>query len=240
MKHIPSLILVAALVFLRATPACVGATEDGVAVAVAFDASGSMLESVKEADGRSSPKNIIAARALQAVVQRLQAFVTHAPAGTARKLDAGLYVFSGNGARELVALRPFDVNHLEHWTNNLPAPAAGTPLGIAVETASRALLKSPLSRKHLLVITDGVNTVGPDPARVLPRLQQEAAQKQTPLSVHFVAFDVDAKLFDPLKKLGATVVGAANETQLNTQLEFILEKKILLDDEEPAPKAKTK
>jgi hypothetical protein len=30
------------------------------------------------------------------------------------------------------------------------------------------------------------------------------------------------------------VVGAANEQQLNTQLEFIFEKKILLEDEEPA------
>ncbi len=213
--------------------------EEGVAVAIAFDASGSMLEAVKDADGKSSPKNIIAARALQAIVQRLQTFVADAPASAARKLDAGLYVFSGKDARELVALRPFDVNHLEHWTNNLPAPAAGTPLGIAVETASRALLKSPLSRKHLLVITDGVNTVGPDPARVLPRLQQEAAQKQTALSVHFVAFDVDAKLFDPVKKLGATVLGAANESQLNTQLEFILEKKILLEDEEPPTRKKT-
>jgi hypothetical protein len=54
-----------------------------------------------------------------------------------------------------------------------------------------------------------------------------------------VAFDVDAKLFNPLKKLGATVVGAADETQLNTQLSFILEKKILLEEEEPAQKPKT-
>ncbi|MBI2929302.1 MAG: hypothetical protein HYY24_26860 [Verrucomicrobia bacterium] len=240
MKLIPSLILLGAVVGLSGPPACVGASlEEGVAVAIAFDASGSMLEAVKDADGKSSPKNIIAARALRAIVQRLEAFVANAPAGAARKLDAGLYVFSGKDARELVALGPFEVGHLKRWTNNLPAPAAGTPLGIGVETASRALLKSPLARKHLLVITDGVNTVGPDPARVLPRLLQEAARKETPLSVHFVAFDVDAKLFDPIKKLGATVVGAANETQLNTQLEFILEKKILLEDEEPPLRRKT-
>jgi hypothetical protein len=52
-----------------------------------------------------------------------------------------------------------------------------------------------------------------------------------------VAFDVDAKVFAGVKKLGATVVSAANESQLNTQLEFVLEKKILLEDEEP-PKSK--
>ena len=43
---------------------------------------------------------------------------------------------------------------------------------------------------------------------------------------------LDAKVFDPLKKLGATVVGAADEKQLNSQLEFILQRKILLEDEE--------
>ena len=57
------------------------------------------------------------------------------------------------------------------------------------------------------------------------------------MAVHFVAFDVDAKVFEGVKKLGATVVEASNENQLNTQLEFILEKKILLEDEEP-PKQK--
>jgi hypothetical protein len=56
------------------------------------------------------------------------------------------------------------------------------------------------------------------------------------VSVHFVAFDVDAKVFEGVKKLGATVVGASNESQLNAQLGFILEKKILLEDEEPAKK----
>jgi len=57
-------------------------------------------------------------------------------------------------------------------------------------------------------------------------------RNQAQLSVHFVAFDVDAKVFDPVKKLGATVVGALDETQLNAQLSFILQKKILLEEEE--------
>jgi hypothetical protein len=56
------------------------------------------------------------------------------------------------------------------------------------------------------------------------------------VSVHFVAFDVDAKVFDPVKKLGATVVGASDEKQLNTQLEYILQRKILLEEEEPVKK----
>ena len=48
--------------------------------------------------------------------------------------------------------------------------------------------------------------------------------------------DDATKVFDGVKKLGATVVGASDETQLNSQLEFILQKKILLEDEEPPKK----
>jgi len=70
----------------------------------------------------------------------------------------------------------------------------------------------------------------------MPRLKQQAQEKQATVSVHFVAFDVDAKVFAPVKKLGATVVGASDEKQLNTQLEYILQRKILLEEEEPVKK----
>jgi uncharacterized glyoxalase superfamily protein PhnB len=70
----------------------------------------------------------------------------------------------------------------------------------------------------------------------MPRLKKQAEEKQSTLSVHFVAFDVAAKAFDSVKKQGATVVAAADEGTLNIQLQFILQKKILLEDEEPAKK----
>lgn len=241
MKRILPFIALGALVVLTATSARVhAAPEEGVALAIVYDTSGSMQQTVKDADGTRSPKYVIAKRALQAVLVRLQHFATNAPPGGApRRIEAGLFVFSGNGATETVRFGPFDGQNLTRWTNNLPAPSAGTPLGNALDTACRAVLRSPLSRKHILVITDGVNTVGPKPETVLPGLKQQAARKQTSLSVHCVAFDVDAKQFDPIKKLGATVVGAANEAQLNAQLGFILEKKILLEDEELPVKPKT-
>jgi hypothetical protein len=53
------------------------------------------------------------------------------------------------------------------------------------------------------------------------------------VSVHFIALDTDAKVFNPVKKQGATVVSASDEKQLNTQLEFIMQRKILLEEEEP-------
>jgi hypothetical protein len=105
-------------------------------------------------------------------------------------------------------------------------------LGAALETASQAVLKSELPQKHVLLITDGMNTSGPDPAQVLPKLVREAERKGVILFTHFVAFDIAARVFEPLKKHGATVVGAANEKELNGQLDFILEEKILLEKEQ--------
>lgn len=217
------------------------AEEDGVAVAIVYDSSGSMNEPVADSTGKPAPKHVIAERALGAVIQRLQAFALGSTAaGAPRRMKVGLYCFRDEGVKELVPFGPFDPAKTGAFTRGLPKPNGSTPLGKTLETAGQAVLKSGLSRKHVLVITDGVNTAGPDPATVLPRLRDQAARQQTGLSVHFVAFDVDAKRFDPLRKLGATVVGAADEIQLNTQLGVILEKKILLEDEEPALPSKTK
>jgi predicted small lipoprotein YifL len=46
-----------------------------------------------------------------------------------------------------------------------------------------------------------------------------------------------AKLFEPLRNLGVTVVEAADERTLDDQLGFIFERKILLEDEDPAAPA---
>jgi hypothetical protein len=229
-------VLIALVVFCaNATPAS-AADEDGVAVAIVYDTSGSMSDTVKGQAGKFSQKYIIANRALVAIADRIQTFVTNSATGSPRKIHAGLFVFQKDGPQAALPFGTFDAAAFKTWARNFSKPVGGTPLGNTLSAASRAVLNSGLSRKHVLVITDGMNTVGPDPATVLPDLQREAMRRQTGLSVHFVAFDVDAKVFEGVKKLGATVVGAANESQLNTQLEYILEKKILLEEEEPPKK----
>jgi hypothetical protein len=213
--------------------------DEGVAVAIVYDTSGSMKQSVPDSGGRMTPKHVIARRAMESVVKRLQNFATNTTDGVPRKMEVGVFVFENNGPKEFIKLAPFDPQQASNWAQRMPGPSTGTPLGTTLQKASEAVLNSKLSRKHVLVITDGVNTVGPEPATVLPRIKDQAARKQTPITAHFVAFDIDAKLFDPLKKQGVTVVGAANEEQLNSQLGFILEKKILLEDEEPPTKPKS-
>ena len=236
MKMILSLAVLIALAVLGQGTTGNAAEEDGVALAIIYDTSGSMHDSVRDSTGHSSPKYVIANRALSAVVRQIQAFASNQAGGAPRKVEAGLFVFQGDSAREAVKFGPFDASALDDFARKFSSPSGNTPLGNSLTVATRRVLSSPLSRKHVLIITDGMNTEGPTPAEVMPRLLRQAQEKQATVSVHFVAFDVAAKVFDPVKKLGATVVGASDEKQLNTQLEYILQRKILLEEEEPVKK----
>lgn len=234
MKSIRSLAILTALAVVGFTPVRLSAAEeDGVALAIIYDTSGSMKDSVLDQSGHSAPKYVIANRALVAVAKQLQAFATNTASGAPRKINTGLFVFHAEGAREAIKFGPFDAAALQDWAERFSTPSGNTPLGNALTTASRAVLNSTLSRKHVLIITDGMNTAGPKPEEVLPRLKRQAEQKQAVVSVHFVAFDVNARIFEPVKRLGATVVSAADEKQLDSQLEYILQRKILLEEEEP-------
>lgn len=202
---------------------------EGVAIAIVLDTSGSMRDSVRDGRGARSPKYIIGNRALKSVVQKIEQFATNAPN---RAVEAGLFTFSGQGAEEVVKFGTFDAAAMRSWLAKYSGPQSGTPLGRALEAASAAVLKSGLPQKHVLVITDGQNTVGPDPAQVLPRLTKQAERNGTILFTHFIAFDIAAGVFAPLKRHGATVVAAADEKQLNQQLDFVLEEKILLEKDD--------
>ena len=203
---------------------------EGAAVAIVYDTSGSMLQKVRDANGQMTAKNVIAHRAVKAVLNRLEAA---ASVPDAPPIHAGLIVFQGDHAMTAVKFGPFNARAFQEWLDAHDQPKAGTPLGDAVRVAGEAVLNSKLPRKHVLVITDGVNTRGPDPTATIPRLKQTAASRNLALSFHFVAFDVNANEFAGVKKLGATVVGAADEKQLNSHLEFIVARKILLEEEEP-------
>lgn len=234
MKTISSLAVMITLAVLGVGPRCLAAGEAyGVAIAIIYDTSGSMRDAVPGKDGRATPKYVIANRALITLADQVQAFATNKGAANPRRIDAGLWVFHGDGARQVVPFGPFDAAVLQDWARHFSNPSGNTPLGNALNVAARAVLESPLPHKHVLVITDGMNTAGPEPSAIMPRLKRLAEQKGAGLSVHFIAFNVDAKTFEPVKRLGATVVSAADEKQLNTQVNYILQQKILLEEEEP-------
>jgi von Willebrand factor type A domain len=235
MKNVPLVAVLFAMALLGLAPLPARA-EEGVALAIIYDTSGSMKDPVRDESGKRTAKYIIANRALIAIAKQVQTFATNSAGGAPRKIEAGVFVFDRESAREAVRFGPFEEKAIEDWANNFSNPTGNTPLGNALTVASRAVFKSPLNHKHILVITDGMNTAGPKPEEVLPKLKAQALQKGTALSTHFVAFDVDAKVFAPVKKLDATVVSAADEKQLGNQLQFILQRKILLEEEEPPKK----
>jgi hypothetical protein len=191
-----------------------------------------MQDEVTDASGASLPKYVIGARALENCVMLLQAYVAETGASGGRAVRAGLVVFKNGRASEAVPFGPFEADAFRNWLRDAPKPRGSTPLGRTLATAVERVMASPLSRNHVLVITDGMNTTGPDPEEVIADVRDAAAQVNSTLGVHFIAFDIDASLFDEIREQGVTVVAAADEIQLNEQLSFILERKILLEAEE--------
>ncbi len=217
---------VTCVVFLAIT--CVAVAEPpAIALAIVHDTSGSMREKVRDTGGNRSPKYEIANRALASVVARLEQFQQTSGAG--RELAAGLFVFKGENAREAVPFGRFDAAALRAWTKSFLAPDGPTPLGYAVQAAGNALRKSGAAARHVLVITDGENTAGPEPAAVMAAFKSDKESADGAILFHFIAFDVQTNAFRKVKEQGATVVAAADEKELNEQLEFILEEKILLE-----------
>jgi hypothetical protein len=84
-----------------------------------------------------------------------------------------------------------------------------------------------LTRRHLLVVTDGDNTDGPSPHEVMTALAKRPEHERP--SVYFVAFDVDARRFDSIRDGGGLVLGAADADQLHATLGSLLTGKILVE-----------
>jgi len=233
-----SLARVFAIAWLAIQTALSGAEADGLALAVVYDTSGSMRDPVRDTQGGMVPKFTIANRALVSILQRLEEVskTAKSASGDPLPIEAGLFIFDGSQTREAVKFGPFEPAAMRKWVSSFSSPAGPTPLGEAVKAAGNAVLKSRLNRKHVLVLTDGINTAGPEPSAVIAGIMKASEKSDGAVFFHFVAFDIDARVFEKIKKQGATVLGASDGKQLSSQLEFILEEKILLEKEESPKK----
>jgi hypothetical protein len=212
-----------------AADAPTSAAADRIAVAVVFDTSGSMKQPFGRKDGKSpasaEPKYRVAQRAFEQVIKRLETF---AKTPGAKPLAIGVYVFKGEQAAVAEPIAPFDAARLRRWLNAIQ-PESATPLGNALFLAGRDLLATPAASRHLLVVTDGENTNGRKPEDALAAIQQAAGKKEKVVFAHIIALDIPPRVFASLQQQGATLIGAADEAQLNTQFDFILEEKILVE-----------
>lgn len=194
-----------------------------LALVILYDGSGSMGQKVPDLKGEPTPKYLLANNAVMTIAQKVENYCTNKNV----TIDAGLLYFTHAKVKVGIRFQEFQAKRFEDWARNFAEPDGGTPLGEGIKRANKMLAASKAAKKHILIITDGESNQGESPQTVIARMKRE----QDFTSVYFVAFDVSAKVFDPVKKLGATVVSAANESELKSGVDNLLGKKILLEAE---------
>lgn len=200
-----------------------GGDTPALALVILYDGSGSMHDNVPDANGVATPKYLLANRAVMTIAQKVGDYCTNKHVS----IDAGLVYFTEGKVKVGIPFRSFEASAYENWARRFNAPTGGTPLGEGIKEANRMLAGSKALKKHILIVTDGISNAGETPQSVLSRMQRS----KDLTSVYFVAFDVSAQVFNPVKQLGATVVSASNGLQLQTQIDALLGKKILLEAE---------
>ena len=201
--------------------------QEGIAAAILLDVSGSMDDPVQDASGRKRPKIAIARESVAGLLEKFDGFAREHPD---RKMAVGIYEFSRRdhlpSTRVVVPLGPPDLAAARSALAKVRAKG-GTPIGDAMIDAKRALDATGFSHRHILVVTDGENTHGYAPGDVASVLSRQAAARRA--SVYFVAFDIQAEVFKPVRDAGGLVLAAANETDLRQTLDYVLTGKILAE-----------
>lgn len=200
---------------------------EGLAAAILIDVSGSMASEVQDKDGRREPKIDIARRAASDLVAQFARYAADHPD---EPVQLGIYEFSQRpgerDCRPIIAMGPPDRARAEAALASIRADG-DTPIGNAMITAKRELDSTGLSRRHLLVVTDGENTSGVEPERVTAAIGRRPEAERP--SMYFVAFDIEAVRFASVREAGALVLAAANAKELNDTLDTLLQGKILVE-----------
>jgi hypothetical protein len=194
---------------------------------ILIDTSGSMHEPVRDADGNQRPKINIAQ---QAALNLVNQFDNYSRAHPEQTILLGIYEFSERpkmrSARPIINLGPPDPTAARAAILRITAEG-DTPIGDAMIVAKRNLDATGLSKRHILVITDGENTAGYSPADVTQVISGQPDKDRA--AIYFVAFDVAAAKFNSVRDAGGLVLAASNETDLKGTLDYLLTGKILAE-----------
>jgi Mg-chelatase subunit ChlD len=208
-------------------PSTAAPERDGVAAAIVIDVSGSMEDDVTGEDGRRVEKIEVARRAARDLVEQ---FAKYADAHPGEPVMLGIYEFSRRrgepDCRPVIPMGPPDRTRAAAAIAKLDADG-GTPIGQAMITAKQALDSTGLTRRHLLLVTDGENTDGYRPERVAAAMARRPDAERP--SMYFVAFDIEEERFAALRDAGSLVLSAANARELNNTLDVLLSGKILVE-----------
>lgn len=199
------------------------AASEGTGIVVLVDTSGSMRESVPDAAGGKTEKIEIARMVTRKTLDEIRAYASKNPG---KKVFVGLTQFS-SGPSQLFPLGP--VEQLNNDKVNALRAEGDTAIGEALVSGKKELNQAGLKKQYMVVITDGENTNGRSPEDVVRALNHlPEAQRAT---IYLVAFDVKAKVFQPLIDQGVLVAEAQNASSLQSALDYILYQKILVEQE---------
>lgn len=207
-----------------ATPAT---PREGLAAAIAIDVSGSMDDRVSGEDGRRARKIDVARRAAADLVEQ---FAAYADEHKDETVLLGVFEFSRRDnqpdCRPIIPMGPPDRTLAGPALARLD-PEGGTPIGQAMIEAHKALDATGLSRRHLLIVSDGENTDGFRPEDVAAGIGRRPEAERP--SLYFVAFDIEARRFNRLRDAGSLVLAAASARELHDTLDMLLKGKILVE-----------
>lgn len=191
----------------------------GVSVAIVLDNSGSMRDKAK-GDGR--PKAEVAKIAIERALDATEAAIAKRPD---YPVKVALLVFSDT-TRTILAMQPYNRDSVRAAIARLPRASGGTAIGDAMDAARAALYRAGTFRKVILVVTDGRNTDGREPAVVA---QEIFTRSDGGVGMYFVAFDTDAEKFAFLRTVKGDVVSAQNGAALAASLAELYEGKVLAE-----------
>ncbi len=200
----------------------------GISIAIAMDTSGSMGN---EPRSGGEAKYVQAAQALATVADYLEGL---AASKSDMKLKVALLKFSGT-VSVLLPLTELDAAGIARLRaacvpDNFK-PGGGTAIGLALERGAGILAQSGTIFNSLIVITDGDNTISPEPEDVIKAIyanrndksaEDDPVRTDTQL-LSVIGFDVDSPQFARMHELGARITSAGNREELGAGLKDLLE-----------------
>lgn len=197
---------------------------DGIGIVAVVDVSGSMADSVRDTEGGFTKKIELARRVTRKTLEAIQAY---ASANPGKNVQLGLIRF-GSHAKEVLPLGPPDPAQFAQAIDKLTIEGS-TAIGEAMVAAKKQLNRAALTKQYMIVITDGQNTNGRAPEDVVKALKSLPEDQRA--TVYLVAFDIGAKVFQPLVQQGVPVSEARDAKGLQAALDYILYQKILVEQE---------
>jgi hypothetical protein len=217
----------------------------GISVVIAIDTSSSMIGPPKSG---GEPKYRQASAALIAVVDLLDRLSREAPSD--QVLKVGVLSFDEN-VREVMPLTRMDERGLADLRRTVGDPENfhpdnSTAIGEAVSRGVRDLSQSGTILRTLIIVTDGQNMQGTDPAWVLSAVygdRNSAGKPGAPvvtssILMTMIGFDIGLGYFASYEKYGARIASATDQAQLAAVLSATLEAditKLEAPSLEPAP-----